>query len=179
MRRSTHGKKRPYSIWRKMEAKNVSFDELADIYAFRVLVPKVEDCYRALAVIHTNWRMIPEEFDDYISAPKPNGYRSIHTALIGPPRPDGGRQRIEVQIRTHEMHDAAERGVAAHWQYKDRPAQNGASIELDTSIQYDPYDTPRRLVECFSMGTIRMKLWPTPSSNCFRIRFSSSRPRAA
>ena len=144
--------KRPYSIWRKMEAKNVSFDELADIYAFRVLVPKVEDCYRALAVIHTNWRMIPEEFDDYISAPKPNGYRSIHTALIGPPRPDGGRQRIEVQIRTHEMHDAAERGVAAHWQYKDRPAQNGASIELDTAIQYDPYDTPRRLVEMFQHG---------------------------
>jgi len=144
--------KRPYSIWRKMAAKNVSFDELADIYAFRVLVPNIEDCYRALAVIHTGWRMIPEEFDDYISAPKPNGYRSIHTALIGPPRPDGGRQRIEVQIRTHEMHDAAERGVAAHWQYKDRPASDEASIELNAGIQYDPYDTPRRLVEMFQHG---------------------------
>ena len=144
--------KRPYSIWRKMAAKNVSFDELADIYAFRILVPIVEDCYRALAVIHTGWPMIAEEFDDYISAPKPNGYRSIHTAVIGPPRPDGGRQRIEIQIRTYEMHDAAERGVAAHWQYKDRPVDHVSSIELRDSIQYDPYDTPRRLVEMFQHG---------------------------
>ena len=144
--------KRPFSIWRKMAAKNVSFDELADIYAFRVLVPSVDDCYRTLAVIHTGWRMIAEEFDDYISAPKPNGYRSIHTAVMGPPRPDGGRQRIEVQIRTHEMHDAAERGVAAHWQYKDRPVQGEASVELAANIAYDPYDTPRRLVEMFQHG---------------------------
>ncbi|MEL7487504.1 MAG: bifunctional (p)ppGpp synthetase/guanosine-3',5'-bis(diphosphate) 3'-pyrophosphohydrolase, partial [Pseudomonadota bacterium] len=145
--------KRAFSIWRKMAAKNVSFDELADIYAFRVIVPTLEDCYRALGVIHSNWRMIPEEFDDYISAPKPNGYRSIHTAVIAPPRPDGGRQRIEVQIRTREMHEEAERGVAAHWQYKDRaPDDGGSSIEIASHIQYDPYETPRRLVEMFQLG---------------------------
>ncbi|MEE2692769.1 MAG: bifunctional (p)ppGpp synthetase/guanosine-3',5'-bis(diphosphate) 3'-pyrophosphohydrolase [Pseudomonadota bacterium] len=139
--------KRPYSIWRKMSTKNVSFDELADIYAFRVIVDKVEDCYRALAVIHTGWRMIPSEFDDYISAPKPNNYRSIHTAVIGPPRADGGRQRIEIQIRTREMHETAERGVAAHWQYKE--ASNGGGVEI---VGHDPYETPRRLVEMFAQG---------------------------
>jgi RelA/SpoT family (p)ppGpp synthetase len=143
--------KRPYSIWRKMQTKNVSFDELADIYAFRVIVDEVEDCYRTLGVIHTTWRMIPSEFDDYISAFKPNGYRSIHTAVIGPPRGDGGHQRIEIQIRTHEMHEAAERGVAAHWQYKDRSATRGG-VDYSGPGQYDPYDTPRRLVEMFQSG---------------------------
>ena len=143
--------KRPYSIWRKMAAKNVSFDELADIYAFRVLTETIEDCYRALAVIHTGWRMIPTEFDDYISAPKPNNYRSIHTAVIGPPRADGGRQRIEIQIRTRAMHETAERGVAAHWQYKDT-GNGGSSVEIISPGQYDPYETPRRLVEMFQHG---------------------------
>ncbi len=141
--------KRPYSIWRKMTQKSVSFDELADIYAFRVLVDNEEDCYRTLGVIHRGWRMIPSEFDDYISAPKPNNYRSIHTAVIGPPWADGRRQRIEIQIRTHEMHDTAERGVAAHWQYKDA---GGAGIEIVAPGQYDPYETPRRLVEMFQSG---------------------------
>lgn len=147
--------KRAYSIWRKMATKNVSFDELADIYAFRVIVETVEDCYRALGVIHTTWRMIPSEFDDYISASKPNNYRSIHTAVIGPPRADGGRQRIEIQIRTREMHETAERGVAAHWQYKDNGAKKGArktSVEIIAPGQYDPYETPRRLVEMFQQG---------------------------
>ncbi len=146
----TSREKRPYSIWRKMTQKNVSFDELADIYAFRVLVDKPADCYAALGVIHGNWRMIHEEFDDYISAPKPNNYRSIHTAVIGPPSGDGRRQRIEIQIRTYEMHETAERGVAAHWQYKDRSA--GSSVEIVTRGQYDPYETPRRLVEMFQAG---------------------------
>lgn len=150
----TSREKRPYSIWRKMTQKNVSFDELADIYAFRVLVDKPEDCYAALGVIHSNWRMIPTEFDDYISAPKPNNYRSIHTAVIGPPSPDGRRQRIEIQIRTYEMHETAERGVAAHWQYKDSGggAAGGSSVEIVTRGQYDPYETPRRLVEMFQSG---------------------------
>jgi RelA/SpoT family (p)ppGpp synthetase len=145
----TSREKRPYSIWRKMTQKNVSFDELADIYAFRVLVDSESDCYRALGVIHRGWRMIPSEFDDYISAPKPNNYRSIHTAVIGPPWTDGRRQRIEIQIRTHEMHDTAERGVAAHWQYKDAGA---GGIEIVVPGQYDPYETPRRLVEMFQAG---------------------------
>lgn len=147
--------KRPYSIWRKMASKNVSFDEVADIYAFRVIVENLEDCYRTLGVIHTTWRMIPSEFDDYISASKPNNYRSIHTAVIGPPRPDGGRQRIEIQIRTREMHETAERGVAAHWQYKDKGSKKGArhtSVEIIAPGLYDPYETPRRLVEMFQQG---------------------------
>ncbi len=148
----TSREKRPYSIWRKMTQKNVSFDELADIYAFRVLVDRVSDCYAALGVIHSNWRMIPTEFDDYISAPKPNNYRSIHTAVIGPPSADGRRQRIEIQIRTFEMHETAERGVAAHWQYKDPGDGDGPRVEIVARGQYDPYETPRRLVEMFQAG---------------------------
>ena len=143
--------KRQYSIWRKMQEKNASFDELADIYAFRILVNDIATCYRVLGVIHANWRMIPNEFDDYISAPKPNNYRSIHTAVIGPPDSSGRRQRIEVQIRTYEMHETAERGVAAHWQYKDR-AFGGASVEIPSTDQFDPYETPRQLVEMFQSG---------------------------
>ncbi len=143
--------KRAYSIWRKMAAKNVSFDELADIYGFRILVDTEEDCYRALGVVHRTWRMIPSEFDDYISAPKPNNYRSIHTAVIGPPSADGGRQRIEIQIRTRAMHETAERGVAAHWRYKDT-AGGGRSVEILAPGHYDPYETPRRLVEMFQAG---------------------------
>ena len=92
---------------------------------FACLVESVDDCYRALGIIHSNWRMIPAEFDDYISAPKPNNYRSIHTAVIGPPWRGGKRQRIEIQIRTYEMHETAERGVAAHWQYKDPDSSGG------------------------------------------------------
>ncbi len=143
--------KRAYSIWRKMATKNVSFDELADIYAFRVIVETVDDCYRALGVIHSSWRIIPTEFDDYISAQKPNYYQSIHTAVIGPPRPDGGRQRVEIQIRTREMHETAERGVAAHWQYKETAGKR-PSVQIVAPGQYDPYETPRRLVEMFQHG---------------------------
>jgi len=144
--------KKPYSIWRKMSVKNVSFDQLADIYAFRVVVDRIEDCYRALGVIHGLWRMAPEEFDDYISSPKPNGYRSIHTAVVGPPRPGGEHQRIEIQIRTRDMHELAERGVAAHWQYKDIINTGGAPDDMFPRAQYDPYETPRRLAEMMEQG---------------------------
>jgi GTP pyrophosphokinase len=106
--------KRPYSIWRKLKDKQLNFEQLSDILGFRVIVATLEDCYRALGVLHTNWRMVPERFKDFISTPKPNGYRSIHTTVIGPER-----QRVEVQIRTQEMHDIAERGVAAHWRYRE------------------------------------------------------------
>jgi GTP pyrophosphokinase len=105
------------SIWRKMHRKKVDFEQLTDINAFRIVVASVEDCYRVLGVIHTHYRMIPGEFDDYISTPKPNGYQSLHTALIGPEA-----CRIEVQIRTTQMHEIAELGVAAHWQYKQGAA---------------------------------------------------------
>ncbi|MBB4286706.1 RelA/SpoT family protein [Roseospira goensis] len=110
--------KSPYSIWRKMQAKEVGFEQLSDIMAFRVLVETLEDCYRALGVIHAHYRMVPDRFKDYISTPKANGYQSIHTAVMGP-----RNQRIEVQIRTHTMHEVAERGVAAHWSYKQGARQ--------------------------------------------------------
>ncbi len=106
--------KRPYSIWRKLKDKQLNFEQLSDILGFRVIVGSTGDCYRALGVLHTNWQMVPERFKDFISTPKANGYRSIHTTVIGPER-----QRVEVQIRTQEMHDVAERGVAAHWRYRE------------------------------------------------------------
>ena len=106
--------KKPYSIWRKMEEKEQSFSRLSDIYGFRLIVDTEEDCYRVLGVIHRRWRAVPGRFKDYISQPKTNGYRSIHTTVSGR---DG--KRVEVQIRTRQMHDVAETGVAAHWSYRD------------------------------------------------------------
>ncbi|MGC2412818.1 MAG: bifunctional (p)ppGpp synthetase/guanosine-3',5'-bis(diphosphate) 3'-pyrophosphohydrolase, partial [Stellaceae bacterium] len=107
--------KSPYSIWRKMQRKNISFEQLADVMAFRVLVDGVADCYHALGVIHSAYHVVPGRFKDYISTPKPNNYRSVHTGVIGPER-----QRIEVQIRTRDMHEVAELGVAAHWIFKQQ-----------------------------------------------------------
>ena len=105
--------KRPYSIWRKMERQNIAFEQLSDIVAFRIVVDNVEQCYQALGIIHGRYSVIPDLFNDYISTPKPNGYRSLHTTVIGPQK-----RRIEVQIRTREMHEVNELGVAAHWSYK-------------------------------------------------------------
>jgi GTP diphosphokinase / guanosine-3',5'-bis(diphosphate) 3'-diphosphatase len=107
--------KSAYSIWHKMERKNVAFEQLADVMAFRVLVDNVADCYHALGVIHSAYHVVPGRFKDYISTPKPNNYRSLHTGVIGPEK-----QRIEVQIRSREMHEIAELGVAAHWIYKQQ-----------------------------------------------------------
>ncbi|HEV2301544.1 MAG TPA: bifunctional (p)ppGpp synthetase/guanosine-3',5'-bis(diphosphate) 3'-pyrophosphohydrolase [Stellaceae bacterium] len=112
--------KSPYSIWRKMQRKDVTFEQLSDVMAFRVLVDSVEDCYHALGVIHSAYHVVPGRFKDYISTPKPNNYRSLHTGVIGPER-----QRIEMQIRTRDMHEVAELGVAAHWTYK----QNAGKTE--------------------------------------------------
>ncbi|SFI84244.1 RelA/SpoT family protein [Jannaschia pohangensis] len=106
--------KRPFSIWRKMEEKAIGFSRLSDIYGFRIIVGTEAECYRSLGVIHQRWRSVPGRFKDYISQPKSNGYRSIHTTVSGR---DG--KRVEVQIRTQEMHEVAERGVAAHWSYRD------------------------------------------------------------
>jgi GTP pyrophosphokinase len=105
--------KSPYSIWHKMQQRDVAFEQLSDIMAFRVLVDGIGECYHALGVIHSAYHVVPGRFKDYISTPKPNNYRSLHTGVIGPER-----QRIEVQIRTHDMHEIAELGVAAHWSYK-------------------------------------------------------------
>ncbi len=106
--------KTPYSIWRKMQRKKVTMDQLSDIMAFRVLVPKSEDCYRALGAIHAAYPTVMGRFKDYISTPKRNGYQSLHTGVIGPEN-----HKIEIQLRTPEMHDIAENGVAAHWNYKN------------------------------------------------------------
>ncbi|NIA66994.1 bifunctional (p)ppGpp synthetase/guanosine-3',5'-bis(diphosphate) 3'-pyrophosphohydrolase [Pelagibius litoralis] len=113
--------KSPYSVWRKMQRKNITFEQLSDIMAFRIVVDNTGDCYHALGLLHSHYPVVPGRFKDYISTPKPNGYSSLHTTIIGPER-----HRIEVQIRTHQMHEIAEYGVAAHWQYKqDSPQVEG------------------------------------------------------
>ena len=104
-----------YSIWRKMQHRNIGFEQLCDIMAFRIIVDDIGSCYQALGAIHSSYPMVPDRFKDYISTPKPNGYRSLHTSVFGPER-----HRIEVQIRTREMHEVSELGVAAHWQYKQK-----------------------------------------------------------
>ena len=115
-----------YSIWKKMQNKGLTFENLWDIRAVRVLVESVSDCYSALGIVHTLWRHLPGEFDDYIATPKENGYRSIHTVVIGPEE-----KSVEVQIRTHEMHEENELGVAAHWRYKEN---TGSDSSIDSKV---------------------------------------------
>ncbi len=109
-----------YSIWRKMQKKSLSFDELFDVRAVRIVVERLQDCYAALGIVHTHYRHLPDEFDDYVANPKPNGYQSIHTVVLGP-----NGKTLEIQIRTRQMHDDAELGVAAHWKYKEGTAAGG------------------------------------------------------
>ncbi|GGI68713.1 GTP diphosphokinase [Shewanella gelidii] len=113
-----------YSIWRKMKGKQLAFDELFDVRAVRIVTDRLQDCYGALGVVHTLWHHIPREFDDYVANPKPNGYQSIHTIVVGP---EG--KTVEIQIRTQEMHDDAELGVAAHWKYKEGHAGKQSGYE--------------------------------------------------
>ncbi|WP_296994464.1 RelA/SpoT family protein, partial [Thalassospira sp. UBA1131] len=119
--------KRPYSIWQKMQRKNITFGELSDIMAFRVLVDDMPNCYEVLGYLHANYKVVPGRFKDYISTPKPNGYRSIHTTVLGPEN-----HRIEVQIRTRQMHEVNENGVAAHWAYK----QEAPTGQQKEGVQY-------------------------------------------
>ncbi|MFZ6844279.1 RelA/SpoT family protein [Undibacterium sp. RuTC16W] len=120
-----------YSIWKKMRGKDVDFDELYDVRAFRVVVDDIRDCYTVLGIVHNAWTPIPKEFDDYISRPKPNGYKSLHTVVIV----EDGRP-LEVQIRTREMHQFAEYGVAAHWRYKESGGSNFSAQEYDEKIAW-------------------------------------------
>jgi guanosine-3',5'-bis(diphosphate) 3'-pyrophosphohydrolase len=137
-------RKRAYSVWRKMERKSVGFEQLSDIFGFRVIVDKVVDCYQALGIVHTTWPMVPGRFKDYVSTPKANDYRSIHTTVIGP-----GQQRAELQIRTIEMHEIAEYGIAAHALYKDSA---GSPTEL-LSRESNAYAWLRRTIELLAEGS--------------------------
>ncbi|MBY0285492.1 MAG: HD domain-containing protein, partial [Sphingomonas sp.] len=136
--------KHPYSIWRKMSERHISFEQLSDIMAFRVIVPNEEDCYRALGMIHRRWPMVPGRFKDYISTPKRNGYRSLHTSIM-----HAENTRVEIQIRTADMHAEAEYGLAAHWAYKQ------GKLRPDTQVRWiadlveilDAAESPEELLE--------------------------------
>ena len=126
--------KTPFSIWRKVQKKRVSLEEITDIIGFRIILKDIDDCYKTLGVIHKEYNCIPGKFKDYISSPKINGYKSIHTAVIG-----SYKKPLEIQIRTKDMHDFAERGIASHWQYK--------SSEKFSSLTWKEYDWLKDLVE--------------------------------
>ena len=132
--------KTPFSIWRKIQSKRISLEQLTDIIGFRIIVDNIKNCYEVLGVFHSNWSMIPGKFKDYISTPKINNYKSIHTAIIGP-----YNERIEIQIRTDQMHEFAERGIASHWKYKSSEKLNNVSLQ--------EYDWLRDLVEIIEKDT--------------------------
>lgn len=137
--------KRSYAIWRKLQRQNISFEEVADLYAFRIVVEKPKDCYDILYVLHTVYRAVPERFRDFISVPKPNGYQSLHTTIRTPEN-----RRVEIQIRTERMEDIAERGVAAHWAYKDE--SYGYDAERAKESGSDPLQRIRPLVEMMELS---------------------------
>ena len=126
--------KTPFSIWRKVQKKRVSLEQITDIIGFRIILDNIDDCYKTLGIFHKKWNCIPGKFKDYISSPKINGYKSIHTSVIG-----SNKKPIEIQLRTKEMHEFAERGVASHWQYK--------SSEKFNSLSWKEYDWLKDLVE--------------------------------
>ena len=132
--------KSPFSIWRKIQTKRISLEQITDIVGFRIVVKDIQTCYQVLGIFHSNWSTIPGKFKDYISTPKINNYKSIHTAIIGPKN-----QRVEIQIRTKEMHDFAARGIASHWLYK--------SSEKLTQQALQQYDWLRDLVEIIDKGS--------------------------
>ena len=135
----TGREKTPFSIWRKIQNKKISLEQLTDIVGFRILLGNIDDCYKSLGLFHSRYSAIPGKFKDYISTPKINKYKSIHTSLIGPQK-----QRIEIQIRTYEMHEFAERGIASHWKYK--------SSEKYSDLSWREYDWLRDLVEIIENG---------------------------
>ena len=136
--------KQPYSVWRKMERKSIAFEQMSDIFGFRILVATVAECYRALGVLHTRWPTVPGRFKDYISTPKPNDYRSIHTTVVGP-----GRQRVELQIRTDAMHDVASNGIAAHVLYKEGAVDDPGALKSETRA----FQWLRRTIESLAEGS--------------------------
>ena len=160
--------KHPYSIWRKMQERHISFEQLSDIMAFRAIVKNEDDCYAALGQIHRRWKMVPGRFKDYISTPKRNGYRSLHTSVI-----QAENQRVEIQIRTEEMHAEAEYGLAAHWAYKQ-----GARISPQTQHSWiadlveilDTAETPEELLEHTRMAMYQDRIFAfTPKGELIQL----------
>ena len=158
--------KHPYSIWRKMAERHISFEQLSDIMAFRAIVPNVEDCYRAMGLIHRRWPMVPGRFKDYISTPKRNGYRSLHTSVI-----HADNARIEIQIRTPEMHAEAEFGVAAHWAYKDKVKAGSQTSWIRDLVEIlDTAASPEELLEHTRMAMYQDRIFAfTPKGELIQL----------
>jgi RelA/SpoT family (p)ppGpp synthetase len=159
--------KHPYSIWKKMSERHVSFEQLSDVMAFRAIVGTEEECYRALGVIHRRWPMVPGRFKDYISTPKRNGYRSLHTTVM-----HADNTRVEIQIRTHDMHQQAEYGLAAHWAYKQD------AVRPDTQVSWirdlieilDTADSPEELLEHTRMAMYQDRIFAfTPAGELIQL----------
>ncbi|MCA0909720.1 RelA/SpoT family protein [Qipengyuania gaetbuli] len=158
--------KHPYSIWRKMAERHVSFEQVTDIMAFRIITESVDDCYRAMGLLHTTWQFLPGRFKDYISTPKTNGYRSLHTSLIY-----GKSMRVEVQIRTREMHRTNEFGLAAHWAYKQGDRPDGQVGWLRDLIEIvDASHDPEELLEHTRMAIYQDRIFAfTPKGALFQL----------
>ncbi|HEY5457941.1 MAG TPA: HD domain-containing protein, partial [Sphingomicrobium sp.] len=152
-----HGReKHPYSIWKKMAERHISFEQLSDVMAFRIIVDDVAECYRALGLIHRRWPMVPGRFKDYISTPKRNGYRSLHTSVI-----HDSKMRIEIQIRSRDMHEQAERGLAAHWAYKEGKPKGDLIIPwVDDLVEIlEHAESPEELLEHTRMAMYQDRIF--------------------
>jgi len=166
-----------YSIWRKMQRKGIGFSQVHDIRALRILVESVRDCYHTLGIVHGMWRNIPNEFDDYIASPKENGYRSLHTAVIGP---EG--KILEVQIRTHTMHEEAELGVCAHWRYKGSDSQHKGSDTYEEKLAWlrqvlewhEALGDDDEVAEQFSFDSAQDRVYVNTGCDTARFRLSRS-----
>ncbi|MFA5989794.1 MAG: bifunctional (p)ppGpp synthetase/guanosine-3',5'-bis(diphosphate) 3'-pyrophosphohydrolase [Sphingomonas sp.] len=159
--------KQPFSIWKKMEERHISFEQLSDIMAFRAIVPTAEDCYRALGIIHQRWPMVPGRFKDYISTPKRNGYRSLHTSII-----HADNTRVEIQIRTADMHAEAEHGLAAHWAYKQDKVRPDAQVSwiADLIEILDTAESPEELLEHTRMAMYQDRIFAfTPRGELIQL----------
>ncbi len=167
-----------YSIWRKMQRKGIGFSQVYDIRAVRILVPEIKDCYVTLGLVHGLWRNIPNEFDDYIANPKENGYRSLHTAVIGP---EG--KALEVQIRTEQMDDEAELGVCAHWRYKGSDAESGLASTYEEKIAWlrqvldwhEETGDARAVAEQFSFSVAQDRVYAfTPDGDVINLAYGAT-----
>ena len=159
--------KHPYSIWKKMAERHISFEQLSDVMAFRVIVETPDDCYRALGLIHQRWPMVPGRYKDYISTPKRNGYRSLHTSVI-----HDSKTRIEIQIRDRQMHEQAERGLAAHWAYKEgRPVDEVKVPWISDLVEIlDHADSPEELLEHTRMAMYQDRIFAfTPKGELIQL----------